>query len=133
MIIKKKWLNAVLLAIITLSIMEAVKIKTVNSFFLIRSRKSFRVNSGRREGNRLNEIKVKRGSVYKIVFKAKRRDAKRHLLESFQANSLEEAKQYFKQTVATHYQENVNRMYFFELYTGNWKPIIQVEYKKEEK
>ena len=80
----------------------------------------------------MNEIKVKRGSVYKIAFKAKRRDAKRHLLESFQADSLEEAKEYFSGVVKKHYKENVNRMYRFELYTGNWKPILQVEYKKEE-
>lgn len=80
----------------------------------------------------MNEIKVKRGSVYKIAFKAKRRDAKRHLLESFQADSLEEAKEHFRGVVKKHYAENVNRMYRFELYTGNWKPIIQVEYKKED-
>ena len=80
----------------------------------------------------MNEIKVKRGSVYKIAFKAKRRDAKRHLLESFQADTLEEAEAHFREIVKHHYMENVNRMYRFELYTGNWKPILQVEYKKEE-
>lgn len=81
----------------------------------------------------MNNIKVKRGSVYKISFRAKRKDAKRHLLESFQANSLEEAKEYFKEVSAKYYKEEINRMYRFELFTGNWKPISCIEYKKEDK
>ena len=130
--IKKKLLSAALHVITFHYYMEVVKINAGSSFSWIRNRKSFRVNSGRREENKLNEIKVKRGSVYKIAFKAKRRDAKRHLLESFQADSLGEAEEYFRGVVKKHYKENVNRMYRFELYTGNWKPILQVEYKKEE-
>lgn len=67
----------------------------------------------------MSSLKVKRGNVYKVAYIGKRKDAKRHLIESFQAESLDEAVRRFKEIVSDKGETGVR----FELLTGNWKLI----------
>ena len=67
----------------------------------------------------MSSLKVKRGNVYKVAYIGKRKDAKRHLIESFQAESLDEAVNRFEEIVNTVKKPGVK----FELLTGNWKCI----------
>ena len=77
-------------------------------------------------------IKVRRRDTYKIGVMAKRKNAKRHLLKSFQATSVDEACKIFEDTAKEYYKIPANRNYRFELCTGNWKPICYYDYKKED-
>ena len=67
----------------------------------------------------MSSLKVKRGNVYKVAYIGKRKDAKRHLIESFQAESLDEAIGRFKEIISEKGKAGVR----FELLTGNWKLI----------
>ena len=67
----------------------------------------------------MSSLKVKRGNVYKVAYIGKRKDAKRHLIESFQAESLIEAIERFKEIVKESGKDGIR----FELLTGNWKLI----------
>lgn len=67
----------------------------------------------------MSSLKVKRGNVYKVAYIGKRKDAKRHLIESFQAESINEAVGRFKEIVKEKNEPGVR----FELLTGNWKLI----------
>lgn len=67
----------------------------------------------------MSSLKVKRGNVYKVAYIGKRKDAKRHLVESFQAESLDEAIKRFIDIVYDKGETGVR----FELLTGNWKLI----------
>lgn len=67
--------------------------------------------------------KVKRGNTYKVAYKANRHDAKRHLVKSFQAESIYEASCDFTNLVVALKTLPENKNKTFELYTGNWKLI----------
>jgi len=56
--------------------------------------------------------------IFKIGFVNKRKDAKRHLWESFKAESIQEAKQHFNDV-----KEKANKRYELRLYTGDWKEV----------
>lgn len=71
----------------------------------------------------MNEPKVKRGNVYKIAFVAGRKNAKRHLYLSFQAESKEEAIKIFNETLTKLQANPENKFKTFTLYTGNWQPV----------
>lgn len=71
----------------------------------------------------MNSPKVRRGNVYKIAYFAGRKNAKRHLYISFQAESKEEAITIYKETIERLYKEPENKFKTFELLTGNWKPV----------
>ena len=71
----------------------------------------------------MNEPKVKRGNVYKIAYFAGRKNAKRHLYVSFQAESKEEAIKTFNGVLDTLQSKPENKFKTFKLYTGNWKPV----------
>ena len=67
----------------------------------------------------MSSLKVKRGNVYKVAYIGKRKDAKRHLIESFQAEDQGEAIAHFLDIVKEKNEPGVR----FELLTGNWKLI----------
>lgn len=67
----------------------------------------------------MSSLKVKRGNVYKVAYIGKRKDAKRHLIESFQAETLDEAVKRFEEIVKESGKSGIR----FELLTGNWKII----------
>lgn len=69
----------------------------------------------------------RKGNVYKIAWKNRRRDAKRHLLKSFQAENEKEAIKRFKEVVP-----QLPDKYTYALFTGNWKYIISVDDIEEE-
>ena len=75
----------------------------------------------------MSSLKVKRGNVYKVAYIGKRKDAKRHLIESFQAESLNEAFERFMEIISDKGEPGVR----FELLTGNWK-IITYQIIKED-
>lgn len=61
------------------------------------------------------ESLFKSGKVYKISYANRRKDARRHLLEAFSAESDEEAINYFYEKAP-----NLPYMYDYELYKGDW-------------
>ena len=65
----------------------------------------------------MNEIREK-PKTYKIGYRAKRKNAVRHLAVSFEAFSTEEAKLKFTELVY-----NMNKAYDYTLYTGDWKEV----------
>lgn len=71
----------------------------------------------------MSSLKVKRGNVYKVAYIGKRKDAKRHLIESFQADTLDEAVNRFREIMHSYTESGVR----FELLTGNWKLITYCE------
>jgi hypothetical protein len=65
----------------------------------------------------MNEIREK-PKTYKIGYRAKRKNAVRHLALSFEAFSPEEAKLKYSELVY-----NMNKSYVYTLYTGDWKEV----------
>lgn len=63
--------------------------------------------------------------TYKIASYANRKDAKRHLVKSFQASSEEEAVNYFIRKVAA---EGILEKYTYKLYSGDWQRCIYTYY-----
>lgn len=59
--------------------------------------------------------------TYKIACFANRKDAKRHLVKSFQAESEEKAIEYFIQKVTV---DGIPEKYSYKLYTGDWQKQI---------
>lgn len=79
----------------------------------------------------MNKPIVRRGNVYKIAFVAGRKNAKRHLYKTFQAETVDEAAEKFEQICSdliTNFPEYKYKT--FTLCTGNWKTIS--EYKMED-
>ena len=74
----------------------------------------------------MSSLKVKRGNVYKVAYIGKRKDAKRHLIESFQAEDLDEAIIEFKKIMHDYGKVGMR----FELLTGNWKLLTYVVIKE---
>ena len=74
-------------------------------------------------------MKVKRGNVYKIAFKSNRCTAKRHLVKSFQAETLDDAMLEFMDVLD---KSEFKKGYTLELLTGNWK-LITYQIIKEDK
>lgn len=66
---------------------------------------------------------VKRGNVYKIAYFAGRKNAKRHLYISFQAESKELAIKTYNDILNELQNMPGNKFKTFKLYTGNWKPV----------
>lgn len=75
----------------------------------------------------MNDPKVKRGNVYKIAYFAGRKNAKRHLYMSFQAEDKEAALKVFNETLTKLQTNPENKFKTFKLYTGNWKPVEMEE------
>lgn len=74
-------------------------------------------------------VKVKRGNTYKLAYRANRRDAKRHLIKSFQEEDRDAAIMAVDNLVASLFTLPENKNKTFELYTGNWK-LVKI-YKEE--
>lgn len=74
--------------------------------------------------------KVKRGNTYKFAYRANRKDAKRHLIRSFQEENRNNAIQAVDNLVIALRTLPENKSKTFELYTGNWKLVK--EYKPTE-
>ena len=77
----------------------------------------------------MNEIRVK-PKIYKIGYRAKRKNAVRHLALSFEAFSPEEAKLKYREFVCNMNKAydselvcNMNKAYEYTLYTGDWKEV----------
>lgn len=75
----------------------------------------------------MSSLKVKRGNVYKVAYIGKRKDAKRHLIESFQAENITEASERFIQILKERIGNDPMPGYEFQLLTGNWKVIFYTD------
>ena len=74
--------------------------------------------------------KVKRGNTYKLAYRANRKDAKRHLIRSFQEEDRSAAIMAVDNLVVALRSLPENKNKTFELCTGNWKLVK--EYKPME-
>lgn len=76
----------------------------------------------------MEELRVKRGNVYKIAFYANRKTAKRHIFKSFQAETPEEAIERFKESLKVLPKDKK-----YELWKGNWSECLAKSYESEDK
>ena len=72
----------------------------------------------------MSSLKVKRGNVYKVAYIGKRKDAKRHLIKSFQAETIDEAADEFIKILKEKIGNDPMPGYQFQLLTGNWNVLF---------